>query len=228
MAPVDADFSFLVAAMPPAQARITPAGFVPVCIFRNVAFLTAGLGLTMLASRHPTAAAELSKPFYALLSLVALFAVVALLLWSAARPRPFARRPVYLAMILALYLSLTVQMLRYPAELVFSTLGMTCAVFIALVGIGLLYTRSLEGWRAPLSVGLTVLVVASLIAVFRRSRTLELLLSASGVAIFSLFIVHHANAFMRHCEGEDCCTEGTAALFLDLANLFSSAVTLRS
>ena len=44
------------------------------------------------------------------------------------------------------------------------------------------------------------------------------------LSLFSVFVVYDVNKFALHCEGAHCCEQGTVALWLDFANLFSGTL----
>ena len=97
-----------------------------------------------------------------------------------------------------------------------------------MVFVGRAHKRSLTGWGPLLLAVLVCLIVASVLNIFVRSGPGQFAIALVGSLLFSLFVVYDVNRFTRYCEGDECCKQGTLALWLDFVNLFNDILILQT
>jgi modulator of FtsH protease len=114
--------------------------------------------------------------------------------------------------------------LKNGGQLVALAGGMTAAVFFVMATIATVSKRDFSFLGKFLFVGLILLVIAMLANLFLQIPALAVTLSAIGVLIFSLFLLHDVSAIVR--GGETNYIMATIRLFLDLLNLFVSLLNL--
>jgi modulator of FtsH protease len=114
--------------------------------------------------------------------------------------------------------------LRNGGQLVALAGGMTAAVFLVMATIATVSKRDFSFLGKFLFVGLILLVIAMLANLWLQIPALAVTLSAIGVLIFSLYLLHDVSAIVR--GGESNYIMATIRLFLDLLNLFLSLLNL--
>jgi len=114
--------------------------------------------------------------------------------------------------------------LRNGGQLVALAGGMTAAVFFVMATIATVSKRDFSFLGKFLFVGLILLVIGMLANLFLQIPVLAVTLSAVGVLIFSMFLLHDVSAIVR--GGETNYIMATIRLFLDLLNLFVSLLNL--
>jgi FtsH-binding integral membrane protein len=114
--------------------------------------------------------------------------------------------------------------LRNGGQLVALAGGMTAAVFFVMATIATVSKRDFSFLGKFLFVGLILLVIGMLANLFLQIPVLAVTLSAVGVLIFSLFLLHDVSAIVR--GGETNYITATIRLFLDLLNLFMMLLNL--
>lgn len=114
--------------------------------------------------------------------------------------------------------------LRNGGQLVALAGGMTAAVFFVMATIATVSKRDFSFLGKFLFVGLILLVIAMLANLWLQIPALAVTLSAIGVLIFSLYLLHDVSAIVR--GGESNYIMATVRLFLDLLNLFLSLLNL--
>ncbi len=114
--------------------------------------------------------------------------------------------------------------LRNGGQLVALAGGMTAAVFFVMATIATVSKRDFSFLGKFLFVGLILLIVAMLANLFLQIPALAVTVSAIGVLIFSLFLLHDVSAIVR--GGETNYIMATIRLFLDLLNLFLMLLNL--
>jgi modulator of FtsH protease len=114
--------------------------------------------------------------------------------------------------------------LRNGGQLVALAGGMTAAVFFVMATIATVSKRDFGFLSKFLFVGLILLVIAMFANMFLQIPALAVTLSAIGVLIFSLYLLHDVSAIVR--GGESNYIMATIRLFLDLLNLFVSLLNL--
>jgi len=108
--------------------------------------------------------------------------------------------------------------LKNGGQLVALAGGMTAAVFFVMATIATVSKRDFSFLGKFLFVGLIVLIIAMVANAFLQIPALAVTVSAVGVLIFSLYLLHDVSAIVR--GGETNYIMATTRLFLDLLNLF--------
>jgi modulator of FtsH protease len=114
--------------------------------------------------------------------------------------------------------------LRNGGQLVALAGGMTAAVFFVMATIATVSKRDFSFMSKFLFVGLLLLFVGLIANAFLQIPALAVTLSAVGVLIFSLYLLHDVSAIVR--GGEANYIMATTRLFLDLLNLFLMLLNL--
>ncbi len=114
--------------------------------------------------------------------------------------------------------------LRNGAQLVGIAAGGTGVIFMTLATIATTTKRDLSGLGKFLTIGLVLLIVASLANLFFQVPALHLALSAIAVLIFSGFILFDVNRIVT--GGETNYVMATLAVYLDIYNLFVNLLQL--
>jgi modulator of FtsH protease len=114
--------------------------------------------------------------------------------------------------------------LKNGGQLVALAGGMTAAVFFVMATIATVSKRDFSFLGKFLFVGLVVLLIAMVANLFLQIPALAVTISAIGVLIFSLFLLHDVSAIVR--GGETNYIMATIRLFLDLLNLFMMLLNL--
>ena len=103
--------------------------------------------------------------------------------------------------------------------------GALCAaVFLVMATIATVSKRDFSFLGKFLFVGLILLVIAMVANLFLQIPALAVTVSAIGVLIFSLYLLHDVSAIVR--GGETNYIMATIRLFLDLLNLFVMLLNL--
>lgn len=110
------------------------------------------------------------------------------------------------------------------AQLVTLAAGGTGVIFFALAGFATVSKRDFSGLGKFLTIGLILLVVASLANLFFQVPAMQLALSAIAVLIFSGFILFDVNRVVT--GGETNYIMATLAIYLDIYNLFVNLLQL--
>jgi len=114
--------------------------------------------------------------------------------------------------------------LRNGAQLVGMAAGGTGVIFFVLAGIATVSKRDFSGLGKFLTIGLVLLIVASLANLFFQVPAMQLALSAMAVLIFSGFILFDVNRVVT--GGETNYVMATLAIYLDIYNLFVNLLQL--
>ncbi|XP_014677966.1 PREDICTED: protein lifeguard 4-like [Priapulus caudatus] len=107
----------------------------------------------------------------------------------------------------------------YDQMMVLQAFGLTFAVVAGLTVYTLQSKRDLTSWGAGLFSVLWILILAGFMQFFLQSDVLELLLSAGGAIVFSLFIVYDLSMLMHKLSPEEYII-AAINLYLDIINLF--------
>lgn len=110
------------------------------------------------------------------------------------------------------------------AQLVTLAAGGTGVIFFSLAGFATVSKRDFSGLGKFLTIGLILLVVASLANLFFQVPAMQLALSAIAVLIFSGFILFDVNRVVT--GGETNYIMATLAIYLDIYNLFVNLLQL--
>ncbi len=92
------------------------------------------------------------------------------------------------------------------------------ASFVGLSGYVLVSRKDFSRFGAALTMGLFVLIGASLLGLFIHAAVFQLAIASVGVLLFSGFILYDTSVIMR--EGERDAVGAALRLFLDIINLF--------
>ena len=114
--------------------------------------------------------------------------------------------------------------LKNGGQLVALAGGMTAAVFFVMATIATVSKRDFSFLGKFLFVGLILLLIAMVANLFLQIPALAVTVSAIGVLIFSLYLLHDVSAIVR--GGETNYIMATIRLFLDLLNLFVMLLNL--
>lgn len=102
--------------------------------------------------------------------------------------------------------------------------GCTAVAFFAMSAIGNNTNRNFSKLGQFLSVGLILLIVASIINIFLQLPVLHLALSVISIGIFSAYIIYDVNRIVK--GGETNYVIATLSLYLNIYNLFVSLLNL--
>jgi FtsH-binding integral membrane protein len=122
--------------------------------------------------------------------------------------------------------TLSAILLVYTGESVFSTFVVAAGMFGALAAYGTVTRRQLNGLGQFMFMGLTGLVIMSIIGLFWHNDGLQFVISFIGVIVFAGLTVYDAQrlrtlAFSTSAGGVSTATiVGALALYLDFINLF--------
>ncbi len=116
--------------------------------------------------------------------------------------------------------------LVYSVKLIVAAFGITALLFFVLSKITIKDTSKLNKWYRFASVGLIVLIIASVVSIFIGNTGFNLIISIVGVTLFALFIVFDTNRLIesgRHTATEDIELISylyALDLYLDVINIF--------
>jgi modulator of FtsH protease len=95
---------------------------------------------------------------------------------------------------------------------------LTAAAFVGLSAYTLVSRKDFSHLGAALTIGLFVLIGASLLGFFIHAAVFQLAVASVGVLLFAGYILYDTSRIMR--EGEDDAVGAALRLFLDILNLF--------
>jgi modulator of FtsH protease len=95
---------------------------------------------------------------------------------------------------------------------------LTAAAFVGLSGYTLVSRRDFSNLGAALTIGLFVLIGATLLGLFVHAAVFHLAVASVGVLLFAGYILYDTSVIMR--EGEGDAVGAALRLFLDIVNLF--------
>ncbi len=110
------------------------------------------------------------------------------------------------------------------ASLVMTAFAGTAGVFLAMATLATVIKRDLSGMGKFLFVGVIVLMIASVIAMFVPSTGAMLAISTASIAIFSAYMLYDLKQIID--GGETNYITATLALYLDLFNVFQSLLAI--
>jgi FtsH-binding integral membrane protein len=113
---------------------------------------------------------------------------------------------------------------RNGGQLIAMAAGGTGAIFFTLAGIAATTKRDFSNMGKFLTVGIVLLIVASLANLFFQIPTLSLAISGVAVLLFSGFILYDINRIVH--GGETSYVSATLAVYLNIYNLFTSLLHL--
>jgi modulator of FtsH protease len=114
--------------------------------------------------------------------------------------------------------------LKNGGQIVGLAAGGTGAIFLVLSGIASSTKRDFSFLGKFLTIGLVLLILASIANLFFQVPALALTLSAISVLIFSGFILYDVNRIVQ--GGETNYIMATLAIYLDIYNLFVNLLQL--
>lgn len=95
---------------------------------------------------------------------------------------------------------------------------LTAAAFVGLSGYTLITRRDFSNLGASLTIGLFVLIGASILGIFVHAAVFQLAIASVGVLLFAGYILYDTSRIMR--SGEDDAVGAALSLFLDIVNMF--------
>ena len=95
---------------------------------------------------------------------------------------------------------------------------LTAAAFVGLSGYTLVSRKDFSNLGAALTIGLFVLIGASLLGFFVHAAAFQLAVASVGVLLFAGYILYDTSRIMR--EGERDAVGAALRLFLDILNMF--------
>jgi FtsH-binding integral membrane protein len=95
---------------------------------------------------------------------------------------------------------------------------LTGAAFVGLSGYTLVSKRDFSNLGAALTIGLFVLIGATLLGLFVHAAVFHLAVASVGVLLFAGYILYDTSVIMRQGEGD--AVGAALRLFLDIVNLF--------
>lgn len=117
-------------------------------------------------------------------------------------------------------------LLAYTGASVASTFVVTAGMFGSLAVFGTVTSKSLEGWRQFLFMGLIGVVLASIVGIFWQNDALQFVIALCGVVVFTGLTAYDAqrlrNMALALPDGQvgAYAIVGALTLYLDFVNLF--------
>jgi len=187
--------------------------------------VTAGVAV-FIASQEQLVRAIVATRF---LFLVLVLAQLGLVFWISARVatlRPSTAATLFLVYAATNGITFSVILLAFTGASIASAFFTTAGMFGALAIYGTLTKRSLVGLGQFAFMGLVGIVIASLVGLFWQNDTLQFLISACGVIVFTGLTAYDAQklkAMALAVEGPQVgsyAISGALSLYLDFVNLF--------
>ncbi len=155
------------------------------------------------------------------------FAFILVLSFGIQRMRASTAQLVFWAFAGVMGLSLASIFLVYTGQSIVTTFFVSSATFFAMALYGYTTKRDLTGWGSVLFMGLSGLILASIVTLFVASSALQFAISAIGVLIFTGLTAYDTQKIKEmYYAGDDAETGGkkaimgALALYLDFINLF--------
>ena len=104
---------------------------------------------------------------------------------------------------------------------------LTGAAFTGLTGYALVTKKDFSFMGAALSMGLWVLIGASILGIFLQSAALHLAVASVAVLLFGGFILYDTSRLLRGREGDDA-VGAALGMFLNVLNLFMALLNILS
>ena len=203
-------------------------------------YMASGLALSGVVAVGLFSSAELASLFFqvqdgrvvdlSLLGWIAILAPLGLLMltsFRAAQMSVGAVQAVYWSVTALMGVSLSLLMFRYTGASVARTFFVTAASFGALSLYGYTTKRDLTAMGKFLFMGLIGLILAGLVNMFFPSGTMNFIISAAGVLIFSGLIAHDTQKIKQQYTealgteaAEKVAIFGALGLYLNFVNLF--------
>jgi modulator of FtsH protease len=96
---------------------------------------------------------------------------------------------------------------------------LTAAAFVGLSGYTLVSRRDFSNLGAALTIGLFVLIGASILGIFVHAAVFQLAVASMGVLLFAGYILYDTSRIMRTSDDGDA-VGAALQLFLDIINMF--------
>lgn len=203
---------------------------------RVFTIMTFGLGITGLVSwlfftKYLSIEANFISYFSGPLPWIVAFAPLGFILvmnFGLRRMSYLVTTLVFIAFCTIMGLSLSTIFIMYDLGTIFNVFLLTTAVFGGMAFLGITTKRDLTKFGSILGVALFALIIAMVVNWFMDSATLDYVISAAGVLIFSGLILFHTNQLLRlgavvGTEGETAgkmAVMGALSLYLSFINLF--------
>ena len=113
----------------------------------------------------------------------------------------------------------------YDTKVVVEAAALTLTVFISLTLYTLQSKRDFSAWYASLFTAVWVFIGALIMQIFLHSAPLDLMISAGGALLFSLFIIFDTHMLMHKLSPEEYIL-AAINLYLDILNLFLEILRL--
>ena len=114
--------------------------------------------------------------------------------------------------------------LRNGASLIMMAFGGTASIFAVMAGIATVSKKDFTQMGKFLTVGVVLLIVASLANIFFQMPALMLTISVLAIAIFSAFILVDIQRILQ--GGEDNYVTATLSIYLSVYNVFSNLLAI--
>ncbi len=114
--------------------------------------------------------------------------------------------------------------LRNGASLIMMAFGGTASIFAVMAGIATVSKRDFTKLGKFLTVGVVLLILASLANIFFQMPALMLTISVIAIAIFSAFILVDVQRILQ--GGEDNYITATLSIYLSVYNVFSNLLAI--
>jgi len=114
--------------------------------------------------------------------------------------------------------------LRNGASLIMMAFGGTASIFAVMAGIATVSKRDFTNRGKFLTIGVVLLIVASLANIFFQMPALMLTISVLAIAIFSAFILVDIQRILQ--GGEDNYVTATLSIYLSVYNVFSNLLAI--
>jgi len=129
----------------------------------------------------------------------------------------------FMGLMLSRLIEITLGFKNGP-ELIMTAFGGTAGVFLVMASLASVIKRDLSGMGKWLSVGVVVLLVASVINMFVGSSAGMLAMSVIAIGIFSAYMLYDLKRIID--GGETNYISATLALYLDIINVFQNLLAL--
>jgi modulator of FtsH protease len=110
------------------------------------------------------------------------------------------------------------------AEMIMLAFGGTATIFAAMATVAGMIKRDLSGFGKFLMIGMVVLMVASIGAVFLKIPALSLTIIIGVLILSSAFLMYDLNQIMQ--GGETNYISATLSVYMNIYNIFSSLLSL--
>jgi FtsH-binding integral membrane protein len=193
------------------------------------AWMFAGLAVSgvigwLISTSQETVQAIFLNPISFLVLIVIQFGLVIYLSARITKLSTNAARGLFLAYAASIGVTLSVIFLAYSSTSITRVFFITAAMFLIMAGIGYVTKIDLSKFGAILLMGLIGIIIATLVNLFIKSNTLQLVISYIGVVIFlgltAYDIQKIKKIYAAFGEAGNMAILGALSLYLDFLNLF--------